>query len=1826
MPSVDHPRRRTARTHALKAPAPISRLRRIRNGLMAGAALALVGSISPAWAQSPTSVLWTGGDGNWSQASWQNVSRPDNSRYSTYIDNGHVVINTAGATLPTQGFNLSTLRIAAYAPGDNASLTIEGSGSLTGDVAIGNSYYDDEVGVLTVTGPSAVLNGSILNLGTVTIENGGTVNAATVNNNGAFLITGSGSKVNTTGDYVGSVNDTLNTTTITNGAALNVGGNLYVSNGTFGRGVLNVGGAAGEQASAATLTVAGNIILNSNTASANDENKIVFNHTSTGAAPLTLSSVISAPGTKLIRNDGANLTQYVDGFGRIDHLAGITHLTGRSLAFLGNTNVSGGTLVMASVDSALGGHFNVSGSGTVGGIGTIGSLGYTDYAPGGSWKIVYPTTLATIGSGGTLAPGLTGQIGTLTVRGDLLFESGSTYAVHLASDKTSDLTNVLGNVTINNGAMLNVRALGGQGDYVSYTGDGHTYKILTATGALTGTFTDVQDSAFLTYTSSSDAQNAYVKVTLKGETPTEAPTEAPAPATQYRWTGAAGTSDWATPGNWEGGVPPEAYVAPINGTTVTAHIDTGNVVVDKAGTKIGNGLYIAGNAGDVASLTVNGAGTLQSSTLAVGDKGTGSLTASGAGVTINATGNILAGSQAGSNGTLTIQNGAQVTTTQTAAAGYATDATGQILVTGSGSSLSGRLVRIGHNGGTGTLTIANGASVTSTNTANIANIAGGTGTINIGAAAGQSAAAAGTFNAAALLFGGGDGTLVFNHTDTNHQFATELMTSGGTSTINHAAGTTHMTGASAAFDGTTNVTGGQLFVDGSLGGVFNVSGTGTLGGMGTIGASGKTARIASGGTLSPGSAGAFGTLNVTGDLVFDSGSTYAVNIAADKTSDLTMVGGTVTIANGAQLKVSALGGQGDYGVDYSGNGHRYTVLTSTGALSGNFTEVQDSAFLKYTTTSDGNNAYVTVALKGETPTEAPTEAPTQPPAPVTTYRWTGAAGTNDWSTAGNWEGGVPPTAFVSPINGTTVTARINDGNVLIDKAGTKIGNNLYLASEADDVASLTINGAGTLQSSVIAIGDKGTATMTASGSAVTVNSTGNLLAGSQSGSNGTLIIENGAKVATTQIAAAGYAVDATGKIVVTGAGSSLSGRFLRIGHNGGTGTLTIANGAAASAENSVALAASAGGTGTINIGAAAGQTAVAAGTLNTGNPDLGPGSLTFGAGTGTLVFNHTNTDYEFKTPLTTSGGSSTIEHLAGATRLTGDSSGFDGTTNVSGGKLFVDGKLSGIFNVSGTGTLGGNGTLGASGKTARIASGGTLSPGAAGAIGTLNVAGDLLFDSGSIYAVNVAADKTSDLTLVGGAVTINSGAQMQVSALGGQGDYGVDYSGNGYRYTVLTSTGALTGNFTEVQDSAFLKYTTSSDANNAYVTVALRGENPTEAPTEPPTQGPGVFQPVAGTPNQQSVAGALDSLSQGSALWWAVANVPTLDAAREAFQQLSGESHAAAQGAMVQGSTAVGSAVNNRMRTTSQGVAAPSTPALGYAEEKKLVKDDRFASYDKKPDAATFDRERFAVWGSGFGSWGRIDGQNGSLSTDTSSGGLMIGADGFVTDALHGGVFAGYSRSSFDTATSDGNSNNYHVGIYGGTEVGALSLRTGVSHTWHQLDTARTVTFLGETLRGDFDARSWNVFGEAGYRIDFGLTAFEPFANLSHTRVSTNGFTETGGIGALTVNGQVVNTTFTTIGLRAETAFDLGGIAAVARGMAGWRHAFGDTDALSTARFSSGDSFTTSGTPIDKNAALFEAGLDLAVTPDATIGLTYTGQIGTNAQDHGVNAKLRLKF
>lgn len=147
---------------------------------------------------------------------------------------------------------------------------------------------------------------------------------------------------------------------------------------------------------------------------------------------------------------------------------------------------------------------------------------------------------------------------------------------------------------------------------------------------------------------------------------------------------------------------------------------------------------------------------------------------------------------------------------------------------------------------------------------------------------------------------------------------------------------------------------------------------------------------------------------------------------------------------------------------------------------------------------------------------------------------------------------------------------------------------------------------------------------------------------------------------------------------------------------------------------------------------------------------------------------------------------SLVKAGAGSLVLSGDST-YRGPTLVDGGLLSVDGSLLSAVEVNAGGTLGGSGRIG--GLLAR--SGGTVAAG--NSIGTLEVAGDLRFESGSTYAVELS-ESASDRIVASGKASIAGGnvtlamenspdllSQSQVESLVGR------------RYDILDAPAASTG-------------------------------------------------------------------------------------------------------------------------------------------------------------------------------------------------------------------------------------------------------------------------------------------------------------------------------------------------------------------------------------------------------------------------------------------------
>lgn len=83
---------------------------------------------------------------------------------------------------------------------------------------------------------------------------------------------------------------------------------------------------------------------------------------------------------------------------------------------------------------------------------------------------------------------------------------------------------------------------------------------------------------------------------------------------------------------------------------------------------------------------------------------------------------------------------------------------------------------------------------------------------------------------------------------------------------------------------------------------------------------------------------------------------------------------------------------------------------------------------------------------------------------------------------------------------------------------------------------------------------------------------------------------------------------------------------------------------------------------------------------------------------------------------------------------------------------------------------------------------------------------------------------------------------------------------------------------------------------------------------------------------------------------------------------------------------------------------------------------------------------------------------------------------------------------------------------------------------------------------------------------------------------------------------------------------------ATARGTLGWLHAYGDITPASVMSFAGGNPFTVTGVPIATDSAVTEAGFDLHIAPQTTLGISYNGQFGDGAVDQAVRGVFTMRF
>ena len=1258
--------------------------------------------------------------------------------------------------------------------------------------------------------------------------------------------------------------------------------------------------------------------------------------------------------------------------------------------------------------------------------------------------------------------------------------------------------------------------------------------------------------------------------------------------------GAGGASSGVGNGGGGGGGGSGGYGAVVTGATAntnTISITGGLGGVGGAGgasaTAIGGD---GGNGGDGglgiffsvpgASLTNNSAGIIQGGIGAIGG-------APGAGGTSGITGLGGAGGVGIVASGLTIINGGAI------AGGLASDT-----VT--------RANAIMFTGGVNSLTIQSGSTISG----NVVAVSGGTDTFALGGTTNDTfdTSLIGTQYLNFTLFNK-TGTSTWTLTGTPGQ-ATPWVISDGTLA---ASAVTNVFGATSAI--TVNAPG---FLD--LGGFSQA--IGSLAGSGTVTNSG----VASPATLTEGGNNAS---TLFSGIIQDGSSATALTKAGIGTTILsganTYTGATNvnagTLAGGAVNAFSAGSAVTVAGVAFLDLGGFSQAI---GSLAGSGTVTNSGVASPATLTEGGNNA--STLFSGIIQDGSSAMALTK--AGIGTTILSGANTYTGGTTisAGTLAGGAV-NAFSAGSAVTVAGVAFLDLGGFSQAIGSLAGSGTVTNSGVASPATLTEGGnnASTLFSGIIQDGSSAMA-LTKAGIGTTILSGANTYTGATNVNAGTLA--GGAVNAFS----AGSAVTVAGVAFL-----DLGGFSQAIGSLAGSGTVTNSGVASPATlteggnnastlfsgiiqDGSSAMALTKAGIGTTILSGAntyTGGTTISAGTLQIGNGGTS-GSLV-GNVTDNAIFavNRTNT-VTFGGNI--SGTGALQQNGTGTTILSGANT-YTGATDVNAGTLDVIASIatSTLTSVNSGARLDGTGIVG----NAEINDGGTFAPGVPSVPGTsMTVEGNLVFHSASVYEVEVNAAGQGDRVIVNGAVNLTGSI---LSVLAANGTYQPSTS-----YLIIDNDDIdpVIGTFASVTTNlAFLipAVVYNGGTGNDVVLTLVSNVGP----------GPGQqsFCWVADTRNQCNVAEALDLFPPNNLLFLAVLS-QTAEGARQAFNALSGEIHASVEGVLADDSRYLREAILGRLMQAShtKGDGQVASLGAGGPQVAWLNSQAMTGGYDDKSLAASSPAPPLAFWTRAYGAWGDFDGNLNAASANRNLGGFVSGFDANIGGTWRIGFGAGYSQS--DISVSDRHSaagvDSFHLAGYGGGMAGPFALRGGGAWSWNDIDTSRAVIFPGffEREKASYDADTGQLFGEVAFPIAMGGTALEPFAGLAFVSIDSDSFKEHGGDqAALESRGVDQNTGYSTLGVRAAVTYAWSGASITPHVSAAWQHAFDNVTPEATLAFASTTiGFDVTGVPLSEDTALIETGLELHLSPTATLGTSYSGQFGDGVRDNAVKGRFTWLF
>ncbi|MFP6830821.1 MAG: autotransporter domain-containing protein [Pseudomonas sp.] len=269
------------------------------------------------------------------------------------------------------------------------------------------------------------------------------------------------------------------------------------------------------------------------------------------------------------------------------------------------------------------------------------------------------------------------------------------------------------------------------------------------------------------------------------------------------------------------------------------------------------------------------------------------------------------------------------------------------------------------------------------------------------------------------------------------------------------------------------------------------------------------------------------------------------------------------------------------------------------------------------------------------------------------------------------------------------------------------------------------------------------------------------------------------------------------------------------------------------------------------------------------------------------------------------------------------------------------------------------------------------------------------------------------------------------------------------------------------------------------------------------------------------------------------------------------------------------------------------------------------------------------VWIQALGHGGKVDRDFDSTLKHATQG-LVMGADWRLDEQWHIGLVGGKSQTRLDARQYEGDLDSWHLGAYAVRQDGPFSLRLGATYASHDGDSKRRVAFNGfnDRLKGNYDANTQQAFAELAVNVGRHNATLEPFASVGYQRYQRDSYSEKGGDAALKVFGQTRDNLSSTFGLRTAKINRLdNGMTLTPRFSAGWKHTFGEIESDTRQQLvKGGKRFEVAGAALDRNSLALDAGIDLGLSANHTVGVGLTGEMATDSRTHGVMGQWRMAF